>query len=117
MEKLNFNIYIGSDMYTNQSNRIIAIAEPKFFIPHGKYYLNGTEKQNGIECFTRLYDLGTYFADWIDFIGDENKISATVYLNILSLKKVFNGKEIVSIIDKIDNNKNYSMIRNFTELL
>ena len=116
MKKLEFDIYIGSGMIIGQADNIVAIVEPKFFVPHGQYYLNGSEKQNGIECFTRIYDLGTYIADWIDFVEDESKTSATVHLNILSLKKVFKGKEIVSIINKIGNNKNYQIIRNFTEL-
>ena len=116
MKKLEFDIYIGSSMIAGQADNIVAIAKPKFFVPYGKYYLNGSEKKNGIECFTRIYDIGTYIADWIDFIEDESKIIATVHLNILSLKKVFKGKEIVTIIDKIENNKNYQTIRDFTEI-
>ena len=116
MKNLEFDIYIGSAMIIGQADNIVAIVEPKFFVPHGQYFLNGSEKQNGIECFARIYDLGTYIADWIDFVEDERKISATVHLNILSLKKVFKGKEIISVINKIENNKNYQTIRKFTEL-
>lgn len=116
MRKLEFDIYIGSSMIMGQSDNIVAIVVPKFLVPHGQYYVNGLEKQNGIECFTRIYDLGTYIADWFDLVEDESKISATIYLNILSLKKVFKGQEIVSIIDKIGNDENYQTVRNFSEL-
>jgi len=94
MKKLEFDIYIGSGMIIGQVDNIVAIVEPKFFVPHGQYYLNGLEKQNGIECFTRIYDLGTYIADWIDFAEDEIKISATVHLNILSLKRFLRAKKL-----------------------
>ena len=116
MRDLKFDIYIGSKIIAGQADNIVAIVYPKFFIPHGQYRSNGMEKENGIECFARIYDLGTYIADWIDFAENENNISATIYLNIHSLKKVFCGKEIISIINRIDHNDNYKFIRDFAEL-
>lgn len=103
-------------MIKDQSEKVVAIAYSDFFIPRGKICLNGTKKDSGEDCFSSLYDLGTYIADWIDLIGDETKVSATIYLNVLSLKKVFKGKEIISVIDKIEKNSNYKSIRNFSEL-
>ncbi len=117
MNKLNFEIFIGSKMVVGQAENIVAIVKPQFFIPEGRYYLNGSEKQNEFECFTRIYDLGTYIADWIDFVEDEKKISAMIHLNIYSLKKIFKGKEILSIINAIDKNRNYQIIRDFNKLI
>lgn len=117
MKKLEFDTYIGSDMFEGQSNNIVAVVKPISFIPHGKYGLDGLEKQNGTECFQSLYELGTYFADWMDLVENKDEVSATIHLNIRSLQRVFKGEKIISVINKIESIKTYSGIRDFNELI
>lgn len=117
MSKLNFDIYIGQKMITEQNENIVAVVIPKFFLPKGKFNIGGTPiSDNNIHCFKKLYDLGTYIADWIDLFDKTELINATIYLNILSLHKSFKGKAIIDCIDKIIANSNYLELRSFNEL-
>lgn len=117
MDKYKFNIYVGEGLFVGQANDIVAIVEPKFYIPSGRFELNGREKNAcNIACFKKIYDVGTYIADWIDLFGNESAISANIVLNIQSLHKVFVGKSIIDILDKLDKIDNYKEIRSFSEL-
>ena len=117
MDKYKFNIYVGDRLFAGQADDIVAVAEPRFYIPSGHFGLNGEERNTcNISCFKKLYDLGTYIADWIDLFGNENAISANIVLNIQSLHKVFVGKSIIDILDKLDKVGNYKRIRSFSEL-
>lgn len=116
MNKLDFEVYIGSKMISGQNDEIVAVVYPKTYIPHGGYYINGEVKIEGQECFKNLYDLATYFDDWILFVKDVKLIKATIHLNTISLKKIYKGADIVSIIDKIGRHDNWQVIRNFSEL-
>lgn len=112
-----FNVYIGPNLICNEAPNIKAVVEPEFYIPHGKYNLDGTEYKKDMDCFINLYDLGTYFADWVDFAGNDQLISAKIHLNVISLNKKFVGNEIIKLIDKLDKFKNYTSIRSFTEIM
>lgn len=117
MKQLEFDIYIGDNMISGQGKDIVGIVLPKTFLPNSRLDLYGNEYKSHSLGFTNLYNLGTYIADWINLTEDENLVKTTVHLNIKSLKKVFIGKKIINIIDKIQSCTNYRDIRNFNELL
>ena len=114
MKELMFDIYIGIKTEIKQSEKIVATVIPKFFIPFGKN-LDGTSKNTGHEFFFNLYDLSTYISDWFDLV-DESQVSATIYLNIISLKRKIYGKEIVAVINMLNEMGNYKELRNFNFL-
>lgn len=103
MKQLKFNIYIGKNMISGQADNVVAVIAPKFFIPHGNCGLDGTLiTVNESNCFNSLDLAGTYIADWIEFVGDEKLIKATVYLNNLSSHKSFVGQSIIDYIDELN---------------
>ncbi len=59
MLNLNFDIYIGKKLVSGQDESIAAVAVQKFFIPKGKFDLDGTPLSNtsSMDCFKNLYDL------------------------------------------------------------
>ena len=117
MKKICFDIFIGKNTITGMSNDIVAylrIVNPSIYIPHGDCNLDGSDKKCGIEYFKRLYSLGTFIADVIDLANEfKFEVTATIHLNIYSLKKVFRGKDIVLAIDKIDSIDNWQQLRSF----
>lgn len=118
MKQLNFNIYIGKNMISEQADNVIAVITPKFFIPHGNCDKSGTlTTVNESNYFNRLDLAGTYIADWIEFVGDDKLIKATIYLNKLSLHKSFCGEEIIGCIDKLNNIENFSELKSFMDLI
>ena len=110
---IDLNIYIGSNMVRNQAENIVAVVTHS--LPYGKYDLYGEDKSGGVECFILLNTLGNYVSDWIDIVGADN-VSATIYLNTLSLKKVFYGIEIVNVINSLEQRNDYKTLRNFNFL-
>ena len=116
MKKLKFDIYIGLPMIFGQNESVDAVVIPRFYLPHGTCNVDGSEARVPDICFQNLYDLGTYIADWIDLVGEEN-VSATIRLNIQSNKKSFSGLAIVELIDKIAKTADYKSIKFFKELL
>ncbi len=117
MDKLAFDIYVGNKMVYGQASNVIVVITPKFLIPKGKCKLDGSLLQNDSSYyFNSLYDAGTFIADWMDLFNYSNSIKATIYLNKLSLHKVYHGKEILNCLDKIDKNPNREKILGFDEL-
>lgn len=118
MKKLNFDIYIGEKMMRGQSEKVVAMIVPKFYIPKGECNLDGEQfAASNIFCFKTLYNAGTYFADLFDLIEDKDIIHATIYLNILSLYKSFKGKDIIECLDRLDKVENRNAIRSFQDLI
>ena len=117
MQKLLFEVYIGEKMLAAQAENVKAVIFPNFIVPHGNYSIDGAEIPKTVDGFIRLYDAGTYFADWIDIVGNEQKICAKIHLNKTSLKRQFVGQEIVSFINKLDNLPDYTKIKNFSEII
>ena len=115
MKKLKFDVFIGHPMISGQNDSVVAVVSPRFLIPFGKCRLDGSETKAPEICFQNLYDLGTYFADWIDLLGEEI-ISATVHLNTLSNKKLLLGTSIIALIDKIAETADYKSIKSFEGL-
>ena len=117
MKELKFEIYIGKNLFQGQAESVVAGVIPKFFIPNGKCKLDGSLIQNeNTIYFNRIYDVGTYFADWFDLVGDTKTMKAIIYLNKFSTYKTFVGHEIIDIIDKIEKNPDYLELRTFDEL-
>lgn len=117
MDKLAFDIYVGNKMVYGQANNVIVVITPKFFIPKGKCKLDGSLLQNDSSYyFDSLYDAGTFIADWMDLLNCSNASKATIYLNKLSLHKVYRGKDIIGCLDKLDKNPHREKILNFDEL-
>lgn len=117
MKKLSFEVYIGSKVIATQAENVKAVIFPNFIIPHGNCSVEGAEISKTTDSFIRLYDVGTYFADWIDLVENEQKICATIYLNKKSLKRQFVGKEIVEFIDKLNSSADYTKIKDFSEII
>ena len=115
---LEFDIYIGKKMFIGQDDKIIAIVVPKFDIPTSQYSLIGEViDKNKNQHFISLNDLCIYFCEWIELAGNKMQIKVTVYLNILSLRKSLIGYEIIELIKKLENMKNYNVVRNFKEII
>lgn len=115
MKNLKFEVYLGRPMVFGQNETVNAVVLPLFSLPHGKCNLDGTTARAPDICFQNLHDLGTYFADWIDLLGEET-ISATLHLNTNSNKKAFTGTTIIDIIDKIAKVADYKSLKNFKEI-
>ena len=111
MKKCKFDIYIGIKIDYEQSDKIIATVIPQFFIPFGQN-LDGSSRNIGKEYFFDLHKLGTYIIDWMDLLG-ENNISSEIFLNIKSVKKTFYGKEIIDVINALEKQENFKVLRNF----
>ncbi len=112
---LNFDVYIGHNICNSKNESIVARAhyvQGDIYFPH-RYDANGAIREVD-DYFERLNVLGTYFADWCDNaekLGIDLK--ATIYLNIKSLQKVYRGRHIVEIIDKISRKNDWEGLRNF----
>ena len=115
MRNLKFDVYLGRPMVFGQNETVSAVVSTLFYLPHGKCNLDGTVAKTPDICFQNLHDLGTYFADWIDLLGEE-AISATIHLNTNSNKKSFTGATIIDIIDKIAKIADYKSLKNFKEI-
>ncbi len=113
-----FDLYIGENMFYGQDKKIIAVVVPNFDIPASQYNLSGnviTKDKN--QYFASLVDLKNYFCDWLELLDNKVQIKTKVYLNILSLSRVFKGDKVVQLIDKLDSRESYSEIRSFSEIL
>lgn len=97
-------------MVVKQAKNIVAVVTHS--LPYGKFDLYGKDKSGGVECFILLSTLGNYILDLIDIVGADH-VSANIYLNIPSLKKTFYGREIINVIDALDEFKDYKTLRNF----
>lgn len=113
---LNFDVYIGHNICNSKNENIVARVrydqEGEIYIPH-RYDANGSERDID-DYFDQLRILGNYFADWCsnaEKLGVDLK--ATIYLNVKSLKKVYSGRNIFEIIDRIDGVKNWEDLRSF----
>lgn len=118
MKNCKFDIYVGERLLSGQSDDIVVVVVPKFYIPSGYFELDGKIKSVcNMACFKKIDDAGTYIADWIELFGNEKNISANIVLNIQSLHKVFIGKSIIDVLDKINSINDYKRIRKFSELI
>jgi len=120
MKQIRFEIYIGAGMLKGQGDGIVAVVDLPACVPKGQYDSFGKECSIGMVGFQLLSLLGNYIADWIDFLEDEDKISAVVYLKKRSQKKVFRGKQIVKVIDAMaqkDSRKGVDTFNDIQEII
>lgn len=115
---MKFKVYIGGCMST-KSHIVKAEVEPfDTYFPHGDVSEKGEILINitHINYFSSFEKAATYFADLFDII-DKNAISAEIHLNLLSVKRILCGKEIVHFFDALQNmseqKNDYTALRNF----
>lgn len=116
MKKLQFDIYIGKGVLRRQGEGIVAFIELPTDIPKGQTDVSGGMIDNTIG-FSLLDLLGNYIADWIDFVGNENLITAKIHLNKQSHSQVFKGREIVKVIEIIASENNRTCTRLMDSIL
>lgn len=109
MGKIKLEIYIGRSIVQNE-NVICVISMIEPYLPKG-------DNQKEMAKFERFYNAGTYIADWYDFVInlglDINIIEAKIYLNAKSNHKIFRGKNILEMMNQINNEKDILSIREF----
>ena len=116
MKELHFDIYIGKRIHRRRGDDIVAFVDLPDDIPKGQTDVNGEIIDNTIG-FSLLDLLGNYIADWIDFVGNENLITAKIHLNKQSHSQVFKGREIVKVIEIIASENNRTCTRLIDSIL
>lgn len=109
MSKIKLEIYIGK-AYMQSDNVICTISIVEPYLPKG-------DNQKELAKFEKFYNAGTYIADWYDFVNslelDINIVEAKIYLNAKSKHKVFRGKEILEMMNKINEVKDILALKEF----
>ena len=116
MKQIKLEIYIGAGMLKGQGDDIVAVVCLPACVPKGQYDSSGKGVSMGMVGFQLLPLLGNYITDWIDFLEDEDKISAVIYLKKISHKKVFRGKQIVKVIDAMAQNDTRKGVDTFNDI-
>ena len=117
MQKLRFEIYIGKKMRRNQGDDIVAFLVLPESLPKGHYKISGEPNNENIIGFDYLSNLSNYICDWIDFVQNENLITARIYLNKKSQSKVLKGREITSLIDYCSQENNRTTSKTFNSII
>lgn len=99
MKKLQFEVQLEEKTLAD-SSKIVAMVNPKFYIPKGNISPHGYTIFDNRSFFTSLDLLGTYFSDWFDIVGESN-ISAKFFNKTTAKSKLLSGGKILSYIDEL----------------
>jgi len=105
MKGFKMKIFIGENggPLKGEKGIIGSIWLKDIYVPSGDLNKEGG---NNHAFFISIYNMGTYVADWFDILKKFNLspdlIKAEIILNIKSNSRVFKGKEIITVLDRLN---------------
>lgn len=105
MKKLKFKVQLEEKILPD-SSKIVAVVEPKFYIPKGNIFPYGYMIVDNRSFFNSFDLLSTYFADWFDIVGKSN-ISAKFFYKTVAKSKLLSGEKILLYIDELQKKNGY----------